>query len=201
MTTPLSTADLDAIEARAAAATPGLWHSEQPSASDYRTSDYHTLWNETESERVASVMGRDNATFIAAARTDVERLAADWRRLTAENERLTADRDCWKWNCLAQQTCKDAAETEVLRLTAENEHANVIARVEQERADDETKRRWAAEARVDRLEAALKQARGELCNTEDRGLRIFNAIEIIDAALSPTSRKADEGPAAGEGTT
>lgn len=80
--------DLDAIEARAEAATEGPW--------EWRVSDDRrwaivdtTSSNRDDSDRaIARFVDDDIAEFIAHARIDVPALVAVVRTLTAENERL-----------------------------------------------------------------------------------------------------------------
>ncbi|MFJ5071676.1 hypothetical protein ACIQC7_35200 [Kitasatospora sp. NPDC088556] len=83
--------DLDAIQARADAATPGPWHvvADQQDLNRWVTDEtgalafsFGYLGNRTEGD----------ARFVAAARTDVEQLLARVRDLKTEVERLSADR-------------------------------------------------------------------------------------------------------------
>ncbi len=97
--------DLDAIEARAAAADPGPWRSTWPDASDPNSLDepvveslapglsyaermvVGTMWHDGSH----AVCSEANAAFIAAARTDVPALVAEVRRLRARRVADLAD--------------------------------------------------------------------------------------------------------------
>lgn len=75
------------IKARAEAATPGPWHVNGP----YASMDTPTILDDN-----GGILGRtthyawmrENAAFMAAARSDVPDLVAEVERLRAENERL-----------------------------------------------------------------------------------------------------------------
>jgi hypothetical protein len=79
------------IEARTAAATEGPWHSEHVDGHGcVHVGDYGWVTSGPHNPEydVDSVQGRDDAEFIAHARTDVVELIAEIRRLLAENRRL-----------------------------------------------------------------------------------------------------------------
>jgi hypothetical protein len=92
--------DLDAIEARAKAATPGPWEVDSLAIAEVVTGDCESValcaerkeWAEANREtHTAQRDGRRrNAAFIAAAREDVPALCAEARRLTDENAALRA---------------------------------------------------------------------------------------------------------------
>lgn len=91
--------DLDAIEQRAKAATPGPWgveHGIRCAALD-RT-DYDTVTAPLPpfvfGEGVARAHRNTDTEFIAHAREDVPALVAEVRRLHVEVERLRTERDC-----------------------------------------------------------------------------------------------------------
>lgn len=69
--------DIKAIEARAAAATPGPWEASK---------DGWTAW--AGNVKIADYLDPDNAEFIAHARTDIPRLLDYIKELEAENEKL-----------------------------------------------------------------------------------------------------------------
>lgn len=74
--------ELDAIEARANAATPGPWASETRTVDHGNgVDDWHFLVM-SDGESVHTI-GIDDAAFIAAARADVPALVAEVRRLRA----------------------------------------------------------------------------------------------------------------------
>lgn len=79
--------DLQEIEARAEAATPGPWRVVERvaflDAFDVDTPGGSCLW-----EGYRDTCSKVDSEFIAASRTDIPRLLAEVRRLTAENERL-----------------------------------------------------------------------------------------------------------------
>jgi hypothetical protein len=82
MTQPL---DLDQIEARANAATPGPWCTD--SWEIYQDSEYQpgiSFWIGETCRADEENDGRADAEFVAAARTDVPAMAAEIRRLRAE---------------------------------------------------------------------------------------------------------------------
>jgi hypothetical protein len=86
MTQPLTEQQLDDIEARAAAATPGPWCTD--SWEIYQGTEYLpgiSLWiGETCRGTSTPEQDRNDAAFVAAARTDVPALLAEIRRLRAE---------------------------------------------------------------------------------------------------------------------
>jgi hypothetical protein len=99
------TLDLDAIEARLNAATPGPWDSLMDSDTKAAARDWREVWGGPasvvvgdfyerrsggETETVCGVRIRAaNATLIANAPTDLRALVAEVRRLTDANARLT----------------------------------------------------------------------------------------------------------------
>jgi hypothetical protein len=92
MTQPTSQPlDLDAIEARAAAATPGPWCTD--SWEIYQDSEYQpgiSFWIGETCRADEENDGRADAEFVAHARTDVPAMAAEIRRLRAELAAVTA---------------------------------------------------------------------------------------------------------------
>lgn len=83
---PTRQLDLDAIQARIAAATPGPWA--ESGIGDYGWGVGSPAEHIVEADD--SEQGRANAAFIAHARTDVERLVAEVRRLRALADRTRA---------------------------------------------------------------------------------------------------------------
>ena len=93
--------DLDAIEKRITAATPGPWtasHRNVGMTADQDESIGLGLeigWPREAWTRGQFARGAD-ATFIAHSRTDIPALLAEVRRLTAENAYQTARADTWR---------------------------------------------------------------------------------------------------------
>ncbi len=93
MTAPV---DLDAIEARAAAATPGPWKHIASERGDRESERTHTVSQIERGGHLAIARVRswdqqpENATFIASARTDVPAMAREIRELRAEVAALKA---------------------------------------------------------------------------------------------------------------
>ena len=77
--------ELDAIEARANAATPGPW--DEPGFSALDAYDARSMVHAHEDAPRFSVLDACDARFVAHARTDVPRLIAEVRRLQSENAR------------------------------------------------------------------------------------------------------------------
>ena len=105
----MTTLDLDAIEARANAATPGPWgvgngthivrglevtgrgsYTCIQSVAEVADEDDREDWGHDD---FVEVDPEDDAAFIAAARTDVPALVAEVRRLRAELAEVTAEND------------------------------------------------------------------------------------------------------------
>lgn len=90
MTDPLTPAELAEIEARAEAATEGPW--ETRGLDVYQPAGRHIAYTgpQREQDYPESCRRVDdaNAAFIAAARTDVPRLAREVARLRAENDAM-----------------------------------------------------------------------------------------------------------------
>lgn len=98
--TPLTEAELNAIEARCEAATPGPWKQSDcgydvcskniPSACDNssRMTIARCMEGDSRPYTTAYKGACKDAEFIAHARTDLPRLLAAYRELKAENERL-----------------------------------------------------------------------------------------------------------------
>ena len=88
MTTPLTDAELDAIEARVEAATPGPWTSAYHFCSPYKKQELRMLFGSdgrslVRGARNYAMLTTTDAHFVTAARTDVPRLVAEVRRLRA----------------------------------------------------------------------------------------------------------------------
>lgn len=83
MTTPLSDAELDAIEARTQAATPGPWTSFVEGRDHESGSNFIMTGNAENRGEDIELLGATVADqdFIAASRQDVPRLVAEIRRL------------------------------------------------------------------------------------------------------------------------
>jgi len=83
MTPPLSDAELDEIEARARAATPGPWTSFVEGRDHQSGSDFIMTGPDTNRGEDIELLGATAADqdFIAASRQDVPRLVAEIRRL------------------------------------------------------------------------------------------------------------------------
>src|SRR5689334_23740522 len=81
--------DLDAIEARTNAATPGPWFNDSHEIYAGENTDIPAMseWIGETCDPRRPDHGAANAAFIAAARTDVPALVAEIRRLTAERDR------------------------------------------------------------------------------------------------------------------
>lgn len=121
--------DLDAIEARAAAADPGPWRSTWPDASDPNSLDEPVVESLAPGLSYAERMvvgtfwydgphaacGEANAAFIAAARSDVPALVAALREARAEVRRLRAEVEAAEVDALKAQA---AAAEPVLMLDA-----------------------------------------------------------------------------------
>ena len=97
--------DLDAIQARADAATPGPWkHFHWPEGNEVHVTPKKPICAWPGFDGDAGKNARANAAFIAAARTDIPALLAECRRLRAALEEIAADSppDDWKdwdgWN-------------------------------------------------------------------------------------------------------
>lgn len=128
MTDPLTPAELDAIEARANAATPGPWEAKFPVRDDF---EYVRLFSFT--TYLGSVCNTDmdheetkyNADFIAASRTDVPRLVGEVRRLTAELSDIhETHRRIISEQCPTDErhcTCVPALRSELEKVTAERD--------------------------------------------------------------------------------
>lgn len=95
--------DIKAIEARAAAATPGPWEASK---------DGWTAW--AGNVKIADYLDPDNAEFIAHARTDIPRLLDYIKELEAENKilRESADNKCDNCACelLSRAEAAEAAQ-------------------------------------------------------------------------------------------
>ena len=90
---PMTPEELDAIEARATAATAGPWTYEGSGCIHTRATEHYDP--EDEAYVLEVLRGPDdpsrhtaNGRFVAAARTDVPALVAEVRRLRTEVERL-----------------------------------------------------------------------------------------------------------------
>lgn len=87
--------DLDAIQARLNAATPGPWYADGSEiyAGDPDMHTLHAPWVGETCNVDLPDHGDRNATFVAAARTDVEQLVARVRRLEGQLAEMTHCRD------------------------------------------------------------------------------------------------------------
>lgn len=93
--------DLDAIEARAAAATPGPWEQRERHGRDHTGEGWSEATIITGATRIAEMYSEtcnaqewtENSVFIAHARTDVVDLAAEVRRLRAVNDAISWELD------------------------------------------------------------------------------------------------------------
>lgn len=114
----MSVINVDAIEARTAAATPGPWkvHGRLPSCVvEDREIKKGEPWR-----RVVTDTTRENAAFIAAARTDVPALCARVRELEASAAVMReALRNGLVGGVMSAETCKRALATEAGRALAE----------------------------------------------------------------------------------
>lgn len=106
----LTDADLDEIEARANAATPGPWDVSDGNEGDWPPRPLWMVTNEAfhnppaddDTPWIAAELHtgvRDDAEFVAAARTDVPRLLAEVRRLRAALASLPAATDTPEVGC------------------------------------------------------------------------------------------------------
>ena len=91
--TPLTDAELAAIEARAEAATPGPWTSAYHHGSPYKRQELRMLFGGhggalVRGARDYAVLTAPDAHFVAAARTDIPRLVAEVRRLRRQVEAM-----------------------------------------------------------------------------------------------------------------
>jgi len=87
----MSELDLDAIEARAKAATPGPWEYDGCSVTDWGVTASHTItmeWMPNGRGDGTNERESPDGQFIAHAREDVPALIAELRRLREENARL-----------------------------------------------------------------------------------------------------------------
>lgn len=88
--TPPSDADLQAIEERANAATPGPWETDSGGCCVYEaafsTRDDTVLYGPVAQVAISADGTRADATFIAHAQSDVPRLIAEIRRLRSLRE-------------------------------------------------------------------------------------------------------------------
>ncbi|HEV2929940.1 MAG TPA: hypothetical protein VGW74_14705, partial [Propionibacteriaceae bacterium] len=121
--TPAETLDLDAIEARADAATPGPWHGEHEQYEGRELlcvsiGDYGWVCSGERSPEydIDSEQGKADAEFIAHARTEVPALVAEVRGLRAELERMR--RAWWKMQAFRDKNA-DGMIAEIMRLRAE----------------------------------------------------------------------------------
>jgi len=116
MSEPLTDADLDAIERRANAASPGPWKSQLGRSA---------VWAQKDGVRVADCRGsfriNEDVAFIAAARMDVPALIVEARRLHSLNIFLIAA--CQQLACFWEQfhSCPCGARKESPRT-----HPHVI---------------------------------------------------------------------------
>jgi hypothetical protein len=102
--------DLDAIEARANAATPGPWTDlpDEGTPADPRKVRYVRAPNGAAIASFLRTQGLDptqalvNGGFIAAAREDVPRMAKEIRRLEADSERLRLLVEAQEWTGYAE---------------------------------------------------------------------------------------------------
>lgn len=119
---PADPLDLDAIEARAAAATPGPWAT---------SSEWSVRTGARDDELVACVQYKDHgrdAEFIAAARSDVPALVAELRALRAERDAAArvvaaARRLLARPHLTRRETCNALATTTVDRWDADGCYA------------------------------------------------------------------------------
>lgn len=137
MSAPLSEQQLAEIRARAEAATPGPWCTDDWEI--YTGTEYlpwSSLWI-GETCRADDCHGsRDDAAFIAAARTDVPALLAEVERLraalgTATDEVAERDAEIGRWSARVAeleaqaaeepQVCADCGHTEAAHKTVNND--------------------------------------------------------------------------------
>ena len=87
----LTDAELDAIEARAEAATPAPWASAYHLGSPYKRQELRMLFGGdgralVRGARTYAALTTNDAHFVTAARTDIPRLVAEVRRLRRQLE-------------------------------------------------------------------------------------------------------------------
>ncbi|WP_265560780.1 hypothetical protein [Streptomyces hygroscopicus] len=159
--TPLTDQQLDEIDARAKAATPGPWCTD--SWEIYQGTEYEAgaEWiGETCRGRVEGLaQDRADAAFVAAARTDVPQLVAEVRRLrarVAELERPAVEK---RRNEIRQSFVVLAAQCEQDRdyEGAFNVECQLREREEQWKAEDAANQPTARSAEPDTLPAWLYQ--------------------------------------------
>lgn len=181
-TTPGEAIDLDEIEARANAATPGPWH-EQHIGTDtcVHIGDYGwvTAGPRAPEYDVDSEQGRDDAEFIAHARQDVPALTAEVRRLRGEWQVLTD-----RWGHYKRQYLGALEEAD--RLRAEHNDLSELA----------TKLANAVE-HVAGLDRPLTV--GAPSGTNERAALETLAADARRAGLLPTPEELDAAPAADPG--
>jgi len=156
--------DLDAIEARTNAATPGPWFNDSHEIYAGENTDIPAMseWIGETCDPRRPDHGAANAAFIAAARTDVPALVAEIRRLTAERDRY---RDAWR-NARTRARDSDADESMWRRI---------VTRTEQDRDN--------VLADNDRLTAELQQAQ-----QQDAAIRCWSANTTHGSAAAEISQ-------------
>lgn len=110
--------DLDAIEARANAATPGPWFNDSHEIYAGENTDIPAMseWIGETCDPRRPDHGAANAEFVAAARTDVPALVAEIRR-------LTADVDMWRRTVTRTEQGRARAIADNDRLATELQQA------------------------------------------------------------------------------
>lgn len=158
--------DLDAIEARAAAATAGPWKAYALSVADIWRGNTNAQWFVGDTQaNLAKVDHPTDAVFIAHAREDVPALIAEVRHLAPAAAAV------------------DPTDTEIARLRAEIETAN-------QQADDAVRKAFglkadwdAARVERDRLRAALKEIRSVGARSGTNLNAMNDVFDIANAAL------------------
>jgi hypothetical protein len=147
--------DLDAIEARAAAATPGPWTT---------SSEWSVRTGARDDELVACVQYKDHgrdAAFIAAARTDVPALVAECRALRAVADAARTLRERRReWHVAIQRA--DAADKRAMDADRQWDARQAALRAWEDAAQAEGAMRRAGDA-LDAALSALDGAGGDEC--------------------------------------
>ena len=186
--------DLDAIEARANAATPGPW---TVSRSSSHPGERHIEAGLGAGVYVAMDVGADDAAFIGAARTDIPALVARVRELESDAAQFLAHaedtimRECERHDrailAMRERVRELEAERDRLRETAAEHQRAVVALAEEYN-------------RRDAVTAALRGERAELQGYCDRLLADGRAAALERDELAATlANERGEGAGPSEG--